>query len=317
LSDSTVMIIGANGLLGQKLVEFLSRGTTNNLVLAGRSAAPSVTVPDAVYVELDIGKKQDIRDAVTLHKPDVIINTAAMTGVDACEGEREQAWKVNVTGVENIVEAARRENARVVHLSTDYVFDGKEGPYSEEDRPEPINYYGRAKLASENHLRSSEVPFVIIRTMVLYGIAAEVKSNFALWLIRNLEERNPVRVVSDQTGNPTLVDDLAHAIISAVELQKTGLYHVAGREILSRYDFALKLADVFGFDRSLIQPVTTAELKQPAARPLKSGLVTLKAEVDLGYRPSTVIEGLTILKGQLSRGPKRLPDSAPIPGRKR
>lgn len=317
MNASTVMIIGANGLLGQKLVEFLARGTTNRLVLAGRSPSPGTTTSDTVYVELDIGRKQDVRDAVALHKPNVIINTAAMTGVDACETDREQAWKVNVTGVENIVEAARRENTRVVHLSTDYVFDGKEGPYAEEDRPEPINYYGRTKLASENHLRSSDIPFVIIRTMVLYGIAAEVKSNFALWLIRNLEERNPVRVVSDQTGNPTLVDDLAHAIISAVELNKRGLYHVAGREILSRYDFALKLADVFGFDRGLVQPVTTGELNQPAARPLKSGLVTLKAEVDLGYRPSTVIEGLTILKGQLSRGAKRLPDSAPIPGRKR
>lgn len=317
MKATAVMIIGANGLLGQKVVEFFSRGTTNRLILAGRSRAPSVSIQDVVYTEIDICKRQEVRDAVATHKPDVIINTAAMTGVDACETDREVAWRINVTGVENIIEAARKNSTRVVHISTDYVFDGKEGPYSEEDRPEPINYYGRSKLASENQLRSSDIPFVIIRTMVLYGIAADVKPNFALWLIRNLEERNEVKVVSDQTGNPTLVDDLAHAIISAVELKKTGLYHVAGRDILSRYDFALKLADVFGFDRGLVQPVTTAELSQPAARPLRSGLVTLKAEVQLGYRPSTVMEGLSILKGQLSRGPRRLPDSAPIPGRKR
>jgi dTDP-4-dehydrorhamnose reductase len=153
--------------------------------------------------------------------------------------------------------------------------------------------------------------------MVLFGFAAEVKSNFALWLVRNLEERNPVRVVDDQTGNPTLVDDLAHGIISGVELERTGVYHIAGREIVSRYEFALKLASVFGFDSELISPVRTAALNQPAQRPLKSGLVTLKAEVELGYRPSTVEEGLTILKGQLSRSARRLPDSAPIPGRKR
>jgi len=135
--------------------------------------------------------------------------------------------------------------------------------------------------------------------------------------VRNLEERSPVRVVDDQTGNPTLVDDLAHAIVSGVELERTGVYHIAGREIVSRYEFALKLASVFGFERELISPVKTATLNQPAQRPLKSGLVTLKAEVELGYRPSTVEEGLTILKGQLSRTVRRLPDSAPIPGRKR
>jgi dTDP-4-dehydrorhamnose reductase len=311
------MIVGANGLLGQKVTEFLARGTTNRLVLAGRGATPRLQVSDSTYVELDITKKQQVREAVADHKPAVIINAAAMTNVDACEKERETAWKINVTGVENIIEAAKRLDATVVHVSTDYVFDGKSGPYSEDDRPEPINYYGRSKLASENQLKASGLQYFIARTMVLYGFAPDTKSNFALWLVRNLEERSPVRVVDDQMGNPTLVDDLAHAIISAVELEKTGVYHVAGREIVSRFEFALGLASVFGFDRELITPVKTSALNQPAQRPLKSGLITLKAEVELGYRPSTVEEGLTILKGQLSRTPRRLPDSAPIPGRKR
>jgi len=311
------MIVGANGLLGQKVTEFLARGTSYHLVLAGRTASPRLQVPESSYLELDITKKQQVREAVAEHKPTVIINAAAMTNVDTCEKERETAWKINVTGVENIIEAAKRLDATVVHVSTDYVFDGKDGPYAEDDRPEPINYYGRSKLASENQLRASGLRYLIARTMVLYGFAVEVKSNFALWLVRNLEERNPVRVVDDQMGNPTLVDDLAHAIISAVELEKKGVYHVAGREIVSRYDFALRLASVFGFDAELISPVKTAALNQPAQRPLKSGLITLRAEVELGYRPSTVDEGLAILKGQLSRTPRRLPDSAPIPGRKR
>ena len=308
------MIVGANGLLGQKVTEFLARGTTNRLVLAARSPAPRVHVADSVYLELDITRKQQVREAVSEHKPNIIINAAAMTNVDACEKERETAWKVNVTGVENIIEAAKRLDATVVHISTDYIFDGKSGPYAEDDRPEPVNYYGRSKLASENQLRASGLPYIIMRTMVLYGFAPDVKSNFALWLVRNLEDRSPVRVVDDQMGNPTLVDDLAHAIIGAVELEKTGVYHVAGREIVSRHDFALTLASVFGFDAELISPVKTSALNQPAQRPLKSGLITLKAEVDLGYRPSTVEEGLMVLKGQLSRTPRRLPDSAPIPG---
>lgn len=317
MTPPTIMIVGANGLLGQKVTEFLARGTSNRLILAGRTASPRLQVPEASYLELDITKKQQVREVVAEHKPNVIINAAAMTNVDACEKERETAWKINVTGVENIIEAAKRLDATVVHVSTDYVFDGKDGPYAEDDRPEPINYYGRSKLASENQLRASGLRYVIARTMVLYGFAVEVKSNFALWLVRNLEERTPVRVVDDQMGNPTLVDDLAHAIISAVELEKSGVYHIAGREIVSRYDFALRLASVFGFDAELISPVKTATLNQPAQRPLKSGLITLRAEVELGYRPSTVDEGLGILKGQLSRTPRRLPDSAPIPGRKR
>ena len=317
MNDVTVMILGANGLLGQKLTEFLTRGTTSRLVLAGRSPAPRVQVPDTTYVQLDITRKQDVRKAVAEHKPAVIINAAAITNVDACETERESAWKVNVTGVEYVIEAAKKTGSRVIHLSTDYIFDGKHGPYTENDKPDPVNYYGRAKLASENQLRASGMRFLIVRTMVLYGIAAEVKSNFALWLIRSLEERKPVRIVEDQFGNPTLVDDLAHGIISAMELDKTGTYHIAGRDIISRYSFAVKLAEVFGLEKELITPIKTSELSQPAPRPLKSGLVTLKAEVELGYRPSTVEEGLTVLKGQLSRGPKRLPDSAPIPGRKR
>jgi dTDP-4-dehydrorhamnose reductase len=239
-----------------------------------------------------------------------------MTNVDACEKERELAWKVNVGGVENIIEAAKRIDATVLHVSTDYVFDGKAGPYTEEDRPEPLSYYGRSKLASENQLRVSGVKFVIARTMVLYGYASGIRSNFALWLIQNLEKNTPVHVVNDQMGNPTLADDLAHALVSGIELDRTGIYHIAGREIVSRYDFALKLAKIFGFDQDLITPIKTSQLKQPATRPLNSGLVTLKAEVELGYRPSTMEEGLTILKGQLSHSSRRMPDSAPVPGRK-
>jgi dTDP-4-dehydrorhamnose reductase len=236
-----------------------------------------------------------------------------MTNVDACETEREMCWKVNVEGVENLIEAAKRSDTKVIHVSTDYVFDGKAGPYTEDDRPEPLSYYGKSKLASENALRRSGIPFVIARTMVLYGFAPGVKPNFALWLIENLEKRKKVTVVDDQIGNPTLVDDLAYGLIQAFEMERTGIYHIAGRDIVSRYEFALKLAKVFDLDPLLITPIKTASLHQPAPRPLKSGLLTLKAEVELGYKPSTVEQGLLILKTQLHRTMKMLADSAPVP----
>jgi len=265
-------------------------------------------------MQVEITSKKDVKRVVFACEPDVIVNAAAITNVDACEKERELAWKVNVGGVENIIEAARKNESKIVHLSSDYIFDGKSGPYNEDDRPEPLNYYGKTKLASENALRMSGLSYLIARTIVLYGYAQGVKPNFALWLVQNLEKKIPVRVVDDQEGNPTLADDLAYGIVRGVELGRSGVYHIAGRDIVSRYDFAVQLAHIFEFDQDLITPVKTAQLKQPALRPLLSGLITLKAEIELGIRPSTVEQGLFMLKGQLSRSMRKMSDSAPIPG---
>jgi len=256
----------------------------------------------AGYEQVDITSKKDVKRLVHTVEPDVIVNCAAFTNVDACETERELAWKINVGGVEHLIEVARRNNARIVHVSTDYIFDGKSGPYDELSRPEPLSYYGKSKLASENVLRSAGIHFVIARTMVLYGYAVGVKANFALWLVQSLQAKQTVRIVDDQIGNPTLVDDLAYGLLRAVELGKTGIFHIAGREITSRYEFALRLARVFGLDESLILPIKTASLKQPAARPLKSGLITLKAEVELGYKPSSIEHGLEVLKIHMKPG---------------
>jgi dTDP-4-dehydrorhamnose reductase len=140
--------------------------------------------------------------------------------------------------------------------------------------------------------------------MVLYGIAPGVKANFALWLIKSLNAGQTVRIVDDQIGNPTLVDDLAFGLLRAVELEKSGVYNIAGRDIVTRFEFAVRLAKFFGLDPKLIHPIKTAQLRQPAARPLRSGLITLKAEVDLGLKPSTIEEGLAILKSQLAHAPK-------------
>jgi dTDP-4-dehydrorhamnose reductase len=137
--------------------------------------------------------------------------------------------------------------------------------------------------------------------MVLYGQAEGVKANFALWLVNSLKDGQTVRIVDDQIGNPTLVDDLAFGLIRAVEMQRTGIYNIAGRDIVSRFDFAVALAKAFGLDASLIQPIKTSQLNQPAARPLRSGLITLKAEVDLGLKLSGVDQGLAIFKTQLAR----------------
>ena len=313
MSPKRVLVVGGNGLLGQKITEFLIRGSAHKVTVCSIEAAPVAHVYSADYRQLDITSKKDVKKIVHSVEPDVIINCAAMTNVDACETERELAWKLNTEGVEHLIEAARKNNSKVFHISTDYIFDGKSGPYDELSRPEPLSYYGKTKLASENALLVSGLDYFIARSMVLYGTGVNVKANFALWLIENLRKNLPVRIVDDQFGNPTLVDDLAHGILSAIELEKHGIYNLAGRDIISRFEFAVHLAKVFDFDPDLIVPIKTIQLHQHAPRPMKSGLITLKAEVELGYRPSTAEQGLLILKSQLARLPKKMPDSAPMP----
>jgi dTDP-4-dehydrorhamnose reductase len=294
-----VLITGSNGLLGQKLVELLSNSPNYLLLLTSRQPASVFTSDQLQYRQLDTTRRSDVDAAVGEFEPEVIVNAAAMTNVDACETEREKAWRSNVTGVENLLHAAKLSGARLVHISTDYVFDGKNGPYSETDRPNPICYYGRTKLASENLVTTSGLPATVIRTMVLYGIARNVKANFALWLLANLKAEKPVRVVDDQIGNPTIAEDLAYGILKVIELERLGLYHVAGPDLVSRYEFALALAKIFGFNKKLITPVKTATMKQPAARPLKSGLITLKAQTDLDIRLAGVEQGAIIFKNQV------------------
>ena len=313
MSVKNVLVVGSNGLLGQKMTELLVRGSASTVTLASIEPRPLRQLQSASYHQMDVTSKKEVKQVVFGCEPDVILNCSGMTNVDACEKERELAWKINVSGVENLIEAARRNNAKIVHVSSDYIFDGKAGPYGEDARPEPINYYGKTKLASENVLRASGLDFFIARTIVLYGHAHGVKPNFALWLIQNLEKKLPLRVVDDQFGNPTLVDDLAYGLLKAVELERQGVYNIAGREVVSRFEFALRLTRMFGFDPTLLTPIKTSQLHQPAMRPLKSGLVTLRAEVELGIKPSTVDEGLAVLKNQISRSERRMADSAPMP----
>jgi dTDP-4-dehydrorhamnose reductase len=293
-----ILITGSNGLLGQKVVDIFSRGNYPLLLvsLETESVFDEEVFP---YRQLDLTRKQEVRKMIDEFEPEIIVHTAAITDVDLCEKDRALAWKVNVGSVENIAHAANLVGAKVIHLSTDYVFDGENGPYGETDRTNPISYYGRTKLASENVLRIAGTPSTIIRTMVLYGIGHKVKSNFALWLYYNLKEGKQIRVVDDQVGNPTLVDDIALAILKIVELERNGLFHIAGVDVVSRYDFALSFAQIFGFNKKMIQPVKSSQFKQPAPRPLKSGFITLKAEIELGLKMSGVERGLTILKNQL------------------
>ena len=293
-----VLLTGSNGLLGQAITSIFSRESDIELI---QTSAEEKSYLDYgyPYKTLDITVKEDVKKIIEFYEPEIIINCAAYTNVDKCETERELSWKINVDGVKNLIIAARRSDSKIIHFSTDYIFDGKNGPYSEISVPNPISFYGREKLASENSLVTSDIKFTIIRTLVLYGIGNNVKSNFALWMLEELRNNRPVNIVTDQISNVTMIDDLAFGTLKIAEKGCTGIYNIAGSDILSRYDFAMKMCEVFKLNKDLVKPITTASLNQPAPRPLKSGLITLKMESELGFRTMDSLEGLRLLKVQL------------------
>lgn len=298
LIKKRILVIGSNGMLGQRLVEFYK--AWNNVELLTCSAEESSFIPDVAYKQLDITQKNKVREIILNFFPDFIINTAAFTNVDKSETEKETAWKINVNGLENIALYAWTIDAHLIHISTDYIFDGKGGPYSEDDKPNPISYYGRTKLAGENSIRTSGVNFTIVRTNVLYGPAKYGRPDFVKWVVNSLRANQTIRIVTDQIGNPTYIDDLVNAIGNIIELKKEGVYNVGGKEFLSRYDFTLRIAKFFNLDEKLIKPILTIELSQPAPRPLKSGLYTIKAETEIDFKPSAIEDTFMQMKNELS-----------------
>ncbi|MBI3125364.1 MAG: dTDP-4-dehydrorhamnose reductase [Ignavibacteriales bacterium] len=298
LIKKRILIIGSNGMLGQRLVEFFSSLTDVELMCSSNEET-SLT-PNVQYAKIDITKKNDVKELILGFFPDFVINTAAYTNVDKAETEREIAWKVNVVGVENIALYSWTIDAHLIHISTDYIFDGKNGPYSENDKPNPIGYYGRSKLASENSIRSSGVRFTILRTNVLYGPAKYSRPDFVKWVISSLRDKKEIRIVTDQINNPTYIDDLVSGIQTICETKKEGVYNLGGQELLSRFDFTLRIAKFFELDAQLVKPILTQELNQPAARPLNSGIINLKAETELNYKPRSIEESLAQMKAELN-----------------
>lgn len=297
------LVTGAHGLLGQKVALALAGETGDEILLTDLAPKTFFINSRFDYQQLDITRLQDVKSLLAAWRPDVIINTAAMTDVDACETDRVHAWRINVDGLKHLIIAARRiEGCRIVQVSTDYVFDGKSGPYDEQSRPAPLSYYGKAKLAAENALLTAPVQGVIARTQVLYGTGYEVRRNFVSWVLEQCERGTPFKVVDDQIGNPTLADDLAFALLTLVERGCTGVYHVSGPEALSRYAFAQEIARVFGFETNLLAPTTSLEIGQSANRPADSTFITLKFEAVAGRRLSTVRQGLERLRYQIREG---------------
>lgn len=274
-----ILTTGSNGFLGTKLMSILSKKF--NVIGIDR--------------ESDITKNEVI-DKIKRIKPDIIIHAAAYTDVDECEIEKEKCYDVNVNGTKNIIEAAKLINAKIIYISTDFVFDGKKGNYKEEDTLNPINYYSKTKFEAEELVKKNS-NYLIIRSAVLYGYNNKNDNfNFVEWVIENLKGDNKIKIVNDQINSPTLIDDICYSIIKLIN--QTGIFNVAGSESISRYDFALKIAEVFNLNKNLIEPVTSEELNQRAVRPKNLSLDISKI-TSLGIEMSNIEEGLLKMKKQI------------------
>ena len=276
-----ILITGVNGMLGKALsTELLKSHTIIGLDTDKKNLGDS----DIEYYECDITDINILKRNTKEISPELIINCAAYTNVDGCETNKEKAHLVNVIGMHNIIEFAREKQAAVFQISTDYVFDGTKGPYSEYDITNPINYYGETKLDAELELIQSGLVWTIIRTNVLFSTSLTDKSSFVSWVFQKLSNNEKIFVVNDQFCNPTSVYHMVGAISDMIKQKAHGIYHYAGKNYLNRFEFALQIADTYNLDNRLINKTTTRSLKQKAARPYKAGLKTEKIETELNIQ---------------------------------
>lgn len=295
-----ILITGSNGLLGQKLTRLIQKEGVFEPVATsrGENRNPDFT---GTYHNLDISDEAQVLRMVEAVRPDYIIHTAAMTNVDACEEDKEGCWKANVTAVENLVKACEKTGAFLVHVSTDFIFDGTAGPYKEEDAPNPVSYYGESKLAAEAVIQKSTIDWAIARTVLVFGINPGMsRSNIILWVKNSLEQGKPLQIVNDQWRTPTLAEDLAMGCYLIAKKNAKGIFNISGEELLTPYDMAMKTARYFNLDASLITETDGSKFQQKAKRPPKTGFILDKAREVLNYQPHSFDEGLELLATQLS-----------------
>jgi dTDP-4-dehydrorhamnose reductase len=296
-----LLITGSNGLLGQKLVSALRNDPEVELVATGRGHDRTPMALGERYRSLDITQADQVDAVLDAIRPQVIIHTAAMTHVDACELDPIQCQLQNVKATELLLRAAKRHRAHFIHLSTDFIFDGRKGPYSEEDVPAPLSIYGQSKLDSERLVMGSGLAkWAIARTIIVYGVAEGLsRSNVVLWAKGALEKGQPIKVVDDQWRMPTLAEDLADGCIRIAKLGATGIYNLSGPDGMTILELVQRVGAFFQLDTSVVVPVKSDTLGQPARRPPVTGFVLDKARRELGYAPRGFEQGLAVLKAQL------------------
>jgi dTDP-4-dehydrorhamnose reductase len=295
-----ILITGSNGLLGQNLIALFLKDKKSYEIFGFSKGKNRSGRTDFEYQSIDITKKELLIEKTVQINPDFIINTAAMTNVDACENDRIGCFDLNVNVVQNLTDICSEINAHLIHLSTDFIFDGEKGNYTETDAPNPLSYYGETKLLSEEILEKSTINFTILRTILVYGLVNDMsRSNIVLWVKESLENKKEITIVDDQFRTPTFVEDLALACKISVDKKATGVFNISSNQLLSVFEIAQEIADVFDLDKSLIKPISTSTLNQTAARPNTTGFDLSKTNRVLEFYPKSFKEDLQRFKLKL------------------
>ncbi len=283
MTNQTLLVTGIHGLVGQYLFRIL-KSWPGTVIISGRG--PN-RLPEGTYLyeDMDISDALAVQRVFVKHKPDFVIHSAANAQPDHCELNREDAYQVNVVGTKNLLEAAAISGAFFIYLSTDFVFSGIDGPYREEDQLAPVNYYGNTKWMAEQAVSDYPAPWAIVRTGLVYGnVLSGTRPNIISWVRESLEKKQPIKVVSDQLRTPTYAADLARGLFLIAEKKAAGVWHMSGSDMLSPWDIAIRVAEHLKLDKGLITKVDAAVFSQPAARPLRTPLITDKARQELGYQ---------------------------------
>lgn len=291
-----VLITGSNGLLGQKLVDYCIENGIE-FVPTSKGENRNSKCPSERYVQLDITNEAEVMGVLTQVRPTHIIHTAAMTNVDQCELQPEECELINVSATRYLVKACNEIDAHFQLLSTDFVFDGEKGNYSEEDEMNPLSVYAKSKVDAEEIVANeSTTKNSIVRTIIVYGNAENLsKSNIIAWAKAALEKGDPLSIVDDQFRAPTWAEDLAAGCMGVIEQKKTGIFHIAGPETMSIHELVLRIGKHFGLKTDQVSKVSSTTLNQAAARPPKTGFNLSKAYQQIGYKPHTLEETLSIL----------------------
>jgi dTDP-4-dehydrorhamnose reductase len=290
-----LLVTGASGLLGSKITKLATQDGykiySGYFIHQPKNGEP---------LKIDLKAHESVHKTIQEADVDIIIHCAALTDVDTCEVNRDLAKTINLDGTKSIIKGANDSGSFLVYISTDYVFDGIKGNYTEEDEPKPVNFYGYSKLLGEKAVTEESKNYLIARTSVIYGdTPASGKINFALWVIEKLKANKEIKILTDQFSSPTLNTNAAKMILEACEKKLNGTYHMAGASRISRYDFAIRLAEKLNLDKSLIKKARTEEMQWKAPRPRDSSLNTLKAQKALKTKPMSLDEALIILKEEL------------------
>lgn len=297
-----VLITGSNGLLGQKLIDLYLTKANKQLIATAKGVCKHPQKDKLIYFDLDISNENQVKQVLNEVRPDCVIHTAAMTNVDACETDKEGCDALNVEAVQYMVDACNAIGAHLIHISTDFIFDGSHGPLTEEETPNPLSYYGWSKLKGEQIVLEHSQHYAILRTVLVYGVVSDMsRSNIVLWAKGALEKQNPIKVVNDQFRTPTLAEDLALGCFLAEDQNAKGIYNISGKDFMGINQLVERVADFWGYDKSIINTIASDTLNQAAKRPPITGFIIEKAQKELGYEPHSFEEGLALVKQQLEQ----------------